>query len=110
MPYIAGGYANAKYAHHSEAKVPVAGVVTPIDGSARFAGWYIGTGFDWTISPGWTAGLEYRHYEFDSEVFQTHASGVPTGEFRTVDPSMDTIMARVSWRWGRPEPVAAPLK
>ena len=33
----------------------------------RLEGWYIGGGVEWKISPGWTAGLEYRHYEFDPE-------------------------------------------
>ena len=37
-------------------------------GSERHSGWYIGGGVDMAMSHGWTIGLEYRHYEFNSPV------------------------------------------
>jgi hypothetical protein len=77
---------------------------------------------EWTISPGWTAGVEYRHYEFDTRHATAYSGcnvntptagcnsavvGVPLEYVRFGDTT-DSISARVSWRWGRPE--AAPLK
>jgi outer membrane immunogenic protein len=127
MPYITGGYANAGLDFATRTRA--------LDGPGNFGasdvqeqahtrvgGWYIGTGFEWTISPGWTTGLEYRHYEFDTRN-ATASSGctsanipdcrsAPFGTFLEnvkFSDTTDTIEARVSWRWGR-EPAAAPLK
>ncbi len=103
MPYVTGGYASARF----EQAVRVAGVVNNTAG-ARADGWYIGGGVEWAVSPGWTAGVEYRHYEFNDAVGPAFT---PAGVFvndRNFDVSTDTIGARVSWRWGRPE--AKPLK
>ena len=99
----------------------------------RHDGWYLGGGVEWVVSPGWVMGFEYRHYEFDTANHQAFCSGaslgtgVPNsvscglnlavvsqglpvpGNNSRVDASTDSIMARVSWKWGR-EPTAAPLK
>src|SRR5215813_12927812 len=68
MPYITGGYANAGF--DFENRVPVApgfgATALHEEAHTRLNGWYIGGGFEWVISPGWTSGIEYRHYEFDS--------------------------------------------
>ena len=79
----------------------------------RLGGWYLGGGFEWIVAPMWTAGLEYRHYDFDTgstTAFRQDAS-LPAVALEPVsfDATTDTVMARVSWRWGR-EPAAAPLK
>jgi opacity protein-like surface antigen len=102
MPYVAGGYASGGY----DFNVRTPGLVE--QAHTRLGGWYVGGGFEWAISPGWTTGLEYRHYEFDTD--STTAFGPTTGPLETVrfDATTDTLTARVSWRWGRPEP--APLK
>jgi opacity protein-like surface antigen len=81
------------------------------EASARHGGWYAGGGFEWAVSPGWTTGLEYRHYEFDAETAQVFCTGCGAGAIdptHRIEASTDTVTARVSWRWGRPEP--APLK
>lgn len=104
MPYVTGGYANAG----NEFNTRVAGTAVET-AHVRLDGWYLGGGFEWTVSPGWTVGLEYRHYEFEPAT--TTAFALPTGgalETVRFDSSTDTISARVSWRWGRPEP--KPLK
>ncbi len=103
MPYIAGGYASARFDH----EVRVSGVLDNSAGT-RNNGWYVGGGFEWAVSPGWTTGLEYRHYEFEDAVGPAHTPGGVFVNDRTIDASVDTITARVSWRWGRPE--AKPLK
>ena len=127
MPYITGGYANAglDFADRTRAggAAGVAGAtVLQEEAHTRVGGWYIGTGFEWVVSPGWTTGIEYRHYEFDNRnatAFsacssaniadcQSKVLGFPLEGVRFSDTT-DTIEMRVSWRWGR-EPAAAPLK
>ena len=108
MPYLTAGYANAAYSHESFITGSGAGVFL---GQDRFAGWYIGGGVDMALAAGWTIGLEYRHYEFEEKTFLTHTvAGALTGDVRTVDPSMDSITLRVSWKLDRAPPVAVPLK
>ena len=128
MPYITGGYATAGF--DFENRVPCAattagcntGTVQVVgfgatalheEAHARLNGWYIGGGFEWVISPGWTTGVEYRHCEFDSRDTTAYSRdlGVPSVALERVrfEASTDTVEARVSWRWGRPE-AAAPLK
>ena len=109
MPYVTGGYASARFAHEEWTLPGAGGAQTKLDESAtRHDGWYLGGGVEWQISPGWTTGLEYRHYEFDTKVTNVVSPvGVNLGLERT-SPTTDTVAARVSWRWGRPE--AAPLK
>jgi opacity protein-like surface antigen len=109
MPYMTAGYANAAFAHESYITGTVTGLFL---GRERFDGWYIGGGLDMALPHGWVAGLEYRHYEFGDETFLTHTpAGVLTGDVRTIDPSLDTITLRVSWKFDRPSRVEArPLK
>src|SRR5215510_11480929 len=85
----------------------------------RLGGWYVvGGGVEWAISLGWTAG---RHYEFDSRNATSHSGSTGGVAGVTRNPGIgtpmesakfgaitDTLSARESWRWGRPE--AAPLK
>ena len=108
MPYVTGGYASARFEFTANTIVPAA--ATAEQASTRNDGWYIGGGFEWNVSPGWTAGLEYRHYEFDAvtDTWYRPATGAVLGTY-SMDASVDTITARVAWRWGRPE-AARPLK
>ncbi len=108
MPYVTGGYANARIYYRADV---TATHVSYEEASARHNGWYVGGGFEWQVSPGWTTGLEYRHYEFDAAtapVFCTGCGGGGIDPLHAAEASTDTITARVSWRWGRPE--AKPLK
>ncbi len=107
MPYATGGYASARFEYEER---DVATNTKFGEQGTRHNGWYVGGGFEWAVSPGWTTGLEYRHYEFDSKWQTPHTpGGSPIGvDINETDASVDTITARVSWRWGRPE--AKPLK
>jgi outer membrane immunogenic protein len=111
MPYVTGGYANAGWDMNVRTQ-PGAGGATSLLETAhgRTGGWYLGGGVEWAVSPGWTAGLEYRHYEFGSRTENDYnpSTGVFVEHARFADPTTDSLSARVSWRWGRPE--AAPLK
>ena len=108
MPYVTGGYASARF--EQELRTDPADVRLLFAGT-RHNGWYIGGGFEWAVSPGWTAGLEYRHYEFNDAtgpIIIAGAPNAPLGLDVRNEASTDTLTARVSWRWGRPEP--RPLK
>jgi opacity protein-like surface antigen len=107
MPYLTGGFASASFTHRS---VDTGTQANPQLGRERFEGWYIGGGVDMALSHGWTIGLEYRHYEFgDEDILPFTAGGVAVpANLRTIDPSLDTVSLRVSWKLGRPE--AKPLK
>jgi opacity protein-like surface antigen len=125
MPYVTGGYANGAFDFDGRTRAPGApgaagATVLQETAHERLGGWYIGGGLEWAISPGWSTGIEYRHYEFDSgrtTAFsacagstpgcQSGAVGLPLEHVR-LDATTDSVEARVTWRWGRPE--AAPLK
>jgi outer membrane immunogenic protein len=110
MPYIAGGYANARF---EDQRVLKANNNTTYLGSERHSGWYIGAGVDMALSHGWTIGLEYRHYELDDKVYNFHtpAGAVAPLEQSTSDVSLDSVTLRVSWKFDRPSRVEAkPLK
>ena len=109
MPYLTGGYANARF----EEKAFLKPISTAFwTGSERHSGWYIGAGVDMALAQGWTVGLEYRHYEFDNELYVpfTPAGLAILGDRNVADVTLDTIALRVSWKLGRPEPVAKPMK
>jgi opacity protein-like surface antigen len=108
MPYIAGGYASARF---EELGVVRATGVTFDQASERHSGWYIGGGIDMALAAGWTMGIEYRHYEFDRALYHLATpAGVPVpGDNLNNEPTADTISLRVSWKLDRPEPVR-PLK
>jgi outer membrane immunogenic protein len=115
MPYVTGGYANAGFDMNARtlnaAPTGTFGATTLRETAhARDGGWYLGGGVEWAVSPGWSAGIEYRHYEFGSVTTNDYnpATGTFVERVRFADPSTDSVSARVSWRWGRPE--AAPLK
>jgi opacity protein-like surface antigen len=126
LPYVTGGYANAGVDFSDRLRVPgnpgLAGATVLVeDAHTRLGGWYIGGGLEWAISPGWSTGIEYRHYEFDHRDTTAGTAcnvgagcpfvGVPLGtalEPVRFSDTTDSITARVTWRWGRPE--AAPLK
>jgi outer membrane immunogenic protein len=109
MPYLAGGYANASFSHES---FLTATNGAQLVGRERFAGWYVGGGVDMALAAGWTIGLEYRHYEFEDKAFLTSdLVGNRSADVRNVDPSLDTVTVRVSWKFDRaPAIVAPPMK
>jgi len=112
MPYVTGGYANGGFEYQAK---NAAGVSFE-QAQTRLNGWYIGGGLDWKVSPGWTAGVEYRHYDFGDRTtgaFSTGTGGSAFAQGQFVEPARfdattDTITARVSWKFSREAP--APLK
>jgi opacity protein-like surface antigen len=107
MPYVTGGYANGAFHHIARQN----GVQIQIEEArARLSGWYIGAGVDMALAHGWTVGIEYRHYDFgDKTVVGFAPGGIATEPVQFVDPTVDTLSLRVSWKLGRPDRVS-PLK
>jgi high affinity Mn2+ porin len=107
MPYLTGGYANGGFDFIARERTAAANLVE--QSHTRLNGWYVGAGFEWTISPGWTTGIEYRHYDFDANTdIAFNGPALAPLEPARFEATTETITARVSWRWGRPEP--KPLK
>jgi opacity protein-like surface antigen len=102
MPYITGGYASAAFAQRT--LVPATGLATDSD-RERHSGWFIGLGLDWVVAPSWILGLEYRHYDFDTAFHFAHdVFGNEVASRHTfVDPTLDSVTLRLSWKWDRPE-------
>ena len=73
-------------------------------------GWYAGAGFDWQVwstpSGALVAGVEYRHYEFQSVTATPILfNGLPNNfDTWTIKPRADTVEAKLSWlfNWGGP--------
>lgn len=114
MPYLAGGYASARFNEQVTNRSLAPGAFTIIDwGQSRDSGWYIGAGVDWHLAAGWTIGIDYKHFEFDEQTKLASAviggqwGGLPNDTAR-FDSTADTLTLRVSWKLGRPE--TKPLK
>jgi outer membrane immunogenic protein len=98
LPYATGGYANAAFSHES---VSAFTLVPNLQSRDRHSGWYVGGGVDYIIAPSWTFGIEYRHYELDDVISVPHTpAGVPAlASSKILDTTLDTVTARVSWKW-----------
>lgn len=107
MLYLTGGYANGAF--HYFARTPANTGPLSEEARTRNSGWYIGGGVEWRVSPGWTTGIEYRHYEFDTGSSVRWTPAGATLSPITMDASSDTVMFRATWTWDRPAPVR-PLK
>lgn len=106
MPYVTGGYANGAF--HYFARTPANTGPLAEEARTRNSGWYIGGGVEWRVSPAWTTGIEYRHYEYDTASSVRWTPAGATLSPITIDASTDTVMWRATWIFHRPE--AAPLK
>ena len=106
MVYASGGFASTKVDH---------GVFTPAgflteSTETTHNGAYAGVGFDWQVwnTPGGAlvAGIEYRHYWFQSvTATPVLANGLLNNvDTWTIQPHADTVEAKLSWlfNWGGP--------
>ncbi len=107
MPYVSGGYASSSFSFRANTAAPLA----VEDGRTRNDGWYIGGGFDMVVAPGWTTGLEYRHYDFGNASTTTFTAQPPQGvplENLVQNATVDTIALRLTYKWDIPGRYAAP--
>jgi outer membrane immunogenic protein len=106
MGYVSGGYANTKVNNSlfSPGGFLIESTQTQHDGA------YAGIGFDWQVwntpSGALVAGIEYRHYWFQSvTATPTFAGGGPNNiDTWSIQPQADTVEAKLSWlfNWGGP--------
>ena len=114
MPYVSGGYASSSFSYRANDVAVIAPATTLLareDGRTRNDGWYIGVGFDMVVAPGWTTGLEYRHYDFGDQSTTTFTAQAPQGvpiETLTQSATVDTIALRLTYKWDIPGRYAAP--
>ena len=107
MPYATGGYASASI--ENQLIAPGEGPVA--SSHERENGWYVG-GSDWALSPNVIFGIEYRHYQFTEDTITPRDNlGIPVPEGRwTLDPSADSVTARLSFKLDTRAAEPAPLK
>jgi outer membrane immunogenic protein len=106
MAYASGGYANTKVDNFAF----TAGGVLVESTRTQHDGAYVGGGIDWQVwsTPGGAlvAGIEYRHYEFQSVTATPVLAGGGLNNFDTwsIKPRADTIEGKLSWlfNWGGP--------
>jgi outer membrane immunogenic protein len=101
--YGTGGYARADLA--SQARTIATGaIVSKVSNDHN--GWFLGGGLEYGIAPSIIVGVEYTHYEFNSEA---HNDAVTPVNSRTLSASSDAVVGRLSFKLGRDEP-RVPLK
>jgi outer membrane immunogenic protein len=71
----------------------------------KFKGYFLGGGVESQLVQGWSLRAEYRYTQFQSE---TVASIGPINI--DVEPSMHTGRVALTYKWGREEVLAAPMK
>jgi len=96
LPYVTGGYAEGRFGFNAQT-LPT-GLTQNF--SPRFGGVYIGGGVEWAPwKDGWTVAAEYRHYYFDAKTLDVPSSGVFVEQI-DFTPKADTVMGRVSYKFG----------
>lgn len=62
-----------------------------------------GAGFEYGITPNWSAGVEYQHvFMGHRDVTFAPTPAVPTGAVERIRQDADLVNARVNYRWGGP--------
>ena len=120
--YGTGGYASVEVdtaIRFGGVLVPPPITATPVStGGARHDGWYIGGGVEYMVTKNIIIGLEYQHFDFDTERHCSNGIPNPCGLagagtlplfVRDVDLTMDIISARLTFKFGRDRD-AVPLK
>jgi outer membrane immunogenic protein len=96
MVYGQGGYA--------QADIDTRGVdaIGPFSlAGSSHGGWYAGVGAEYAVLDYLILGIDYKHYEFDSKQHNCNLAvvGCVAGSFRTVDADVDSVMARMSFKF-----------
>jgi len=104
MPYITVGYGNGSFEFDAQ-NLPLGG--TTQQARSSNGGAYVGGGVDLAVMNNWIFGIEYRHYFFNAKTVTgvTNFGGTEPIRF---DPSTDTVVARLSYKfdWGKAPVVA----
>ncbi|WP_291855368.1 outer membrane beta-barrel protein [Bradyrhizobium sp.] len=99
MVYGQGGYAQADI--DTRGIINATGVTFDHAG-ATHGGWYAGVGAEYAVFDYLILGIDYKHYEFDSKQHNCNVALVSCAgpaNFRNVDADVDSVMARVSFKF-----------
>jgi outer membrane immunogenic protein len=93
--FAQGGYARANIA--TEAVNNATGAASS-KASHWHDGWFAGVGLDYALSSIVSVGIDYKHYEFNTEL---HSDFVGSVAARNVSPNADAVFARINFKiWG----------
>ncbi|MBR1227309.1 MULTISPECIES: outer membrane protein [unclassified Bradyrhizobium] len=98
MVYGQGGYARADI--DTQVYLPAANL-TIAAASAAHGGWYAGVGGEYAVLDNLVLGIDYKHYEFDSEQHNCNRAvvGCTVVDLRNVSAKVDSVMGRVSFKF-----------
>lgn len=71
------------------------GVVQSWGGSSR-VGWTAGLGLEYALTNNWSAGIEWKHYDFGAETRTVAGNNPPSIRFRSTS---DAVLAKVNYRF-----------
>ena len=105
LTYFSGGYTNARFAAGAETQGGAFSGVTWPD--QNYSGYFLGSGTEYMIAPGWFVKTEYRYSSYSSKTL-AGAIGAPAAPFltainMTVKPQVQTIRSELVYKfnWGR---------
>jgi outer membrane immunogenic protein len=109
MAFGGGGYANGRI--QTRTNITSTGALTS-ESSDRHGGWYAGGGVEMYVTRIWTSdvifGVEYQHIDLRGERHATSLAGVATPlNDRNMDATIDTVRARLIFKWTPGGPVMA---
>jgi outer membrane immunogenic protein len=101
LTYFSGGYTNARFTAGAETQGGAFSGVTWPD--QNFSGYFLGSGTEYMIAPGWFVKTEYRYASYNSKTI-TGAIGPPAGPFLTsaemsVKPQVQTIRSELVYKF-----------
>jgi outer membrane immunogenic protein len=109
MIFGTGGYARAHL--DSDYRNQTTGQIAfpTFSGSSSNNGWFAGGGVEWAMTNNVILGLEYQHFELDSERATPQLSANDNDNI-ALSAEGDIVRARLSFKLGRSEPDFYPLK
>ena len=103
---MSGGFASGRIM--TETANVATGIVFD-ESRSRHSGWYIGAGVDYAVTRNIILGLEYQHIDLENlNITPTPFSAIDTRN--GLDARMDVVRARLTYKFGRSEPVYEPMK
>ena len=111
LGYVKGGYASAAIRLSTDDNVPGDFVSTTRD---IHHGWTVGAGLEYAITHNLVFGIEYNYVSLSADVSDSLVVEASGAFLRTINHDVDTdihsVMARLSLKFGRDEPVVRPMK
>jgi outer membrane immunogenic protein len=110
LPYVTAGYASGSIKSKFQ-DFNFNGGIPIVSDTERHGGWVLGAGIDYALTVNWIIGVEYLHIDFDDGVHigNNNFGGNPGTRSHRVDAEMDSVMARLSYKFG-PHNDYRPLK